>query len=199
MLHTPAQIKPQSFESRRNSSLFFFFTRGGCASCLRACLGARLLPQSYQYPNLSEGADRVGGQLRGDKECPFSGVTKSGRVWRKVSENDARSVGLPTSQWGEGSTPRWVCCAEKQRERESGTQGEWERDTKKERQKQKLCLLWRPQAHPREWCVCVGVSVCVCLRACVRVCVCACEKQNPSQTECLTIPLLLFLCVLTYY
>ena len=89
MLLTPAQIKPQSFESRRNS----FFTRGGCASCLRACLGARLLPQSYQYPNLSEGADRVAGQLRGDKECSFSGVTKSGRVWRKVPESDARSVG----------------------------------------------------------------------------------------------------------
>ena len=48
---------------------------------------------AYQYPNLSEGADRVGGQLRGDKECPFSGVTKSGRVWRKVPESDARSVG----------------------------------------------------------------------------------------------------------
>ena len=45
-----------------------------------------------QYPNLSESADRVGGQLRGDKECPFSGVTKSGRVWRKVPESDARSV-----------------------------------------------------------------------------------------------------------
>ena len=28
----------------------------------------------------------------GDKECPFSGVTKSGRVWRKVPESDARSV-----------------------------------------------------------------------------------------------------------
>ena len=55
-------------------------------------MGARLLPQSYQYPNLSEGADRVGGPLRGDKECPFSGVTKSGRVWRKVPESDARSV-----------------------------------------------------------------------------------------------------------
>ena len=41
---------------------------------------ARLLPQSYQYPNLSDGADRVGGQLRGDKECPFSGVTKSGSL-----------------------------------------------------------------------------------------------------------------------
>ena len=54
--------------------------------------GARLLLQSYQYPNLSEDADRVSGQQRGDKECPFSGVTKSGRVWRKVPESDARSV-----------------------------------------------------------------------------------------------------------
>ena len=92
MLLTPAQIKPKSFESTRN--LFsFFFARGGCVSFLRACLGAGLLPQSYQYLNLSEGADRVGGQLRGDEECPFSGVTKSGRVWRKVPESDARSVG----------------------------------------------------------------------------------------------------------
>ena len=55
-------------------------------------LGTMLLPQSYQYLNLSEGADRVGGQLRGDKEYPFSGVTKSVRVWRKVPESDARSV-----------------------------------------------------------------------------------------------------------
>ena len=76
------------------SFFFLFFTRGGCASCLRAFLGARVLPQSYQNPNLSEGADRVGGQPRGDKECPFSGVTKSGRVWRKVPESDARSVVL---------------------------------------------------------------------------------------------------------
>ena len=95
MLLTPAEIKPKSFESRQNS---FFFTRGGCVSCLRECLGARLLPQSYQYPNLSEGDDRVGGQLRGDKECPFSGVTKSGRVWRKVPESDARSVGQSVSR-----------------------------------------------------------------------------------------------------
>ena len=71
----------------------FFFNRGGCVSCLRACFGARLLLQSYYYLNLSEGTDRVGGQLRGDKECPFSGVTKSGRVWRKVPESGARSVG----------------------------------------------------------------------------------------------------------
>ena len=67
-----------------------FFYQGGCVSCLRACFGARLLLQSYL--NLSEGADCVGGHLRGDKECPFSGVTKSGRVWRKVLESDARNV-----------------------------------------------------------------------------------------------------------
>ena len=70
------------------------FTRGGCISYLHACLGVMLLPQSYQYPNLSKGADRVGGQLRGDKECSFSGITNSGRVWRKVSQSDARSVPL---------------------------------------------------------------------------------------------------------
>ena len=57
-------------------------------------MDARLLSQSYEYPNLSESADRVAGQLRGDRECPFSGVTKSGRVWRKVPESGARSVGL---------------------------------------------------------------------------------------------------------
>ena len=48
---------------------------------------------NYQYPNLSESADRVGGQLRGDKEGPFSGVTNFGRVWRTVPESAARSVG----------------------------------------------------------------------------------------------------------
>ena len=90
MLFTPAQIKPKSFELRQ--MFFLFFTQGGCISCLRACLDARLLLQSYQYPNLWEGTDHISGQLRGDKECPFSGVTKSGRVWRKVLESDVQSV-----------------------------------------------------------------------------------------------------------
>ena len=49
----------------RDGTLFsFFFTRSGCVSSLCACLVARFLPQSYQYPNLSEADDRVGGQLR---------------------------------------------------------------------------------------------------------------------------------------
>ena len=89
MLLTPAQIKSKSFESRRNSFFFSFLPR---VDAPRVYVRARLLPQSYQYRNLLEGADRVGGQLRGDQECPFSGVTKSGRVWRKVPESGARSV-----------------------------------------------------------------------------------------------------------
>jgi len=72
----------------------FFFLFYPVFTCvrLRACLG-KLLPQSYCYSNLSEGVDRVGGELRGDKECPFSGVTKSDRVWRKVPESHARIRG----------------------------------------------------------------------------------------------------------
>ena len=58
----------------------------------RVYVRARLLLQSYQYLNRSEGAARFAGQLRGDKEWPFSGVTKSGRVWKRVPESDARSV-----------------------------------------------------------------------------------------------------------
>ena len=37
-------------------------------------------------PNMSGGANSVGGQLRGDKECPFSGVSNFSKVWRKVDD-----------------------------------------------------------------------------------------------------------------
>jgi len=50
-----------------------------------------MLPPVLLVPKLSEGADRVGGQLRGDNGA-FCGVTNSGRVWRKVPESNARSV-----------------------------------------------------------------------------------------------------------
>ena len=59
----------------------------------------RALALGCFYSHISTGTFRgaltasVDGQLRGDKECPFSGVTKSGRVWRKVPESDAGSVG----------------------------------------------------------------------------------------------------------
>ena len=83
-----AYATPNKTENRlnREGTFFVFFYPGGCVSRLRACFGARLLPQSYQYPNLSEGADCVGGQLGGDKECPFSGVTKF-LIWHSLEED----------------------------------------------------------------------------------------------------------------
>ena len=86
---------------RIETELFFLFFLPG-ADAPRVYVRAWRLccfhsPIYSQYPNLSEGADRVGGQLRGDKECPFSGVAKSGRVWRKVPESGARSVVLTLS------------------------------------------------------------------------------------------------------
>ena len=58
-------------------------------------LGRHVASRVLLVSKLSEGADSFGGQLRGGKRsAPFSGVTKSGRVWRKVPENDAGSVGL---------------------------------------------------------------------------------------------------------
>ena len=105
MLLTPAQIKPKSFESRRNFFLSFLtgvdaphvYVRA-CALGLNMALGCLHSLIRDQYPNLSEGADRVGGQQRGNKERPFSGVTNSGRDWRRVPESDARSVNVHGNQ-----------------------------------------------------------------------------------------------------
>ena len=65
------QLKENQNCLKQEGTFFFsfFLPGGGCVSRLRTCLGARLLPQFYHCLNLSEGADRVGGQLRGDKEC----------------------------------------------------------------------------------------------------------------------------------
>ena len=46
--------------------------------CSVACT-VLLVPKSFG----AEGADRIDGQMCGDTEGPFSGVTNSGRVWRK--------------------------------------------------------------------------------------------------------------------
>ena len=62
-----------------------------------------LIPQSCSYPKLSEGADSVGTEQRGDTEWPLSAaVTSSARVWRKVPESDARSMGFSTGGGGGG-------------------------------------------------------------------------------------------------
>ena len=81
-------------------------------------LGARLLPQSHQYTNLSEGADRVGGQLRGDRvplqwrdqiwQSLEEGVGKqcSERASTAVSGESSRTAGQTPSQ-DRNWWPRW--------------------------------------------------------------------------------------------
>ena len=52
------------------TELFFFLFYPGWMRLMFACVLGQLLLQSYWYPNLSEGADHVGGQLRGAKSAP---------------------------------------------------------------------------------------------------------------------------------
>ena len=68
---------------------------------------AVLLPQYYLYPNLSEGADNVGGRLRGDMECPFNGVTNSGRVGERVPGTEAWIRAWSRSDY---SLACFICC-----------------------------------------------------------------------------------------
>ena len=75
---TPAQIKPQSFESRRNS---FFYP--GWMRLIYSLISTQTFRRA-----LTASVD----SCAEIKRAPFSGVTKSGRVWRKVLESNARSV-----------------------------------------------------------------------------------------------------------
>jgi len=88
-------VKPKLFDLRQNfflSHLLSFCTIGRWTSCLCVCLDAMLLPQLYYYPNLSEGANSISGQLYRDRECPYSGITNFGRVWRKVMKSNTWSA-----------------------------------------------------------------------------------------------------------
>ena len=59
-------------------------------TCVPRRYGASTVLLLKRCANISEGADSTksfrgefGGQIRGDKECPFSGVNGYGRVWRE--------------------------------------------------------------------------------------------------------------------
>ena len=97
MLLTPTQTKPKSFESQSEpspESKWNSFVYPGRMRLMFTCVLGRsvastvlLVPRPFQELTAS-----VNSQLREEKRCPFSGVTYSGRVWRKVPESDARSV-----------------------------------------------------------------------------------------------------------
>ena len=79
------------------TELFFFFFYPGWMRLVFTCVRAWALGCFYSHINTQTFrralSDRVGGLLRGDKGWGKSSVTKSGRVWRKVPESVARSVG----------------------------------------------------------------------------------------------------------
>ena len=95
MLFTLAQIKPKSFESRR--TLFILpgvdashvYVRGRALGCFHSLISTKTFRRA-----LTASVDSCA-----EKECPFSGVTKSGRVWRKVPESGARSVWTPMTDF----------------------------------------------------------------------------------------------------
>ena len=86
---------------------FFFFSPGTDAPYVYVRASTLCIFPTEQYastvlldlvhPKLSEGANSVVGQMHGDKECPFSGVTNYGRVWgtgagKRGVERDAHST-----------------------------------------------------------------------------------------------------------
>ena len=66
------------------------FVRADAPHVYVRALDTRMLPQSYQYPNISEGAEASTDSCAEIKSVRFSGVTSFGRVWKKVLESDAR-------------------------------------------------------------------------------------------------------------
>ena len=90
MVLTPAQIKPKSFESKWNS--FFFlprvdashvYVRAWALGCFRSVMGSTQTFRRALTASVDSCAEI--------KSVPS--VTKSCRVWRKVPESDAQSVG----------------------------------------------------------------------------------------------------------
>ena len=98
-LLTPAEIKPKSFEWRRNLLSFcfvlsFVFYPRRTRLMFRCVLRRYFASTDLVLVN-SRGVDCVGGLLLEDKEClAFSGVTSTGSVWRKWPESYARSVSI---------------------------------------------------------------------------------------------------------
>ena len=75
-------------------------------SCLRACLGARLLlPSQTFWRALTASVDSC---VEITSASIFSGVLNLGRVWKKVPESESRSVVRTTSSGEQASVTAWM-------------------------------------------------------------------------------------------
>ena len=73
----PAELKPESSESRRNFFSFFFYP-GRTRLVFPCMLGRDVASTVLLVPRSLVGGDSVDGQRLGDKECPCNDVTSSG-------------------------------------------------------------------------------------------------------------------------
>ena len=112
------------------------------------------------------------GQLRGDKECPFSGVTSCGRVWRKVLESDAQSVALLFTAFQKQVDLHntWSVAAAQE------VGGVKQLKTSLGKKSNTSCFGIVASQHLLS--SLLIATFCVCVRACVRasVCVCVCVR-----------------------
>ena len=86
MLLTPAQIKPKSLESGRNSFFFIFFFLPGVdvlhvyeSVWALGCFYSHISTQTFRR-TLTASVDSCA-EIK--SVCRFSGVTRSGRVWKE--------------------------------------------------------------------------------------------------------------------
>ena len=86
-----------------------FLTRGGCVSCLRRCSGRYCCFHSLTITRaLWEGADRVGGQLRGDEVAL---IQWRNQFWQSLEEGAAEFAFTPDlAQTCFGTTSQNMSC-----------------------------------------------------------------------------------------
>ena len=181
------------YATQIKGTLFFFLFMADVSYVYVRALYARLCcflgyvaSTVLLVPNLSEGADSVCRQLRGDKEYPFSGATSSGKVWRKVPESDARSVEGAGKQCSEcGFDPLWersVFISNDARNNDFGAG----------------CRGVSPRTPVCSLCLSVFLSLSLCVSVCLSGSFCLSSSVSLFLSVCLSVSLCLSVCLFLF-
>ena len=179
---------------------FYLRNHGYVCTWMLCCFHSLIYVISTQTFGLF--TDNVGGQLCGDKDCSFSGMSISGRVWRKVPES---KVGVGALVWNQTLEKMWrsanvlllhhkkipefetIFCGHILHFSRAVWYGHWYATWHHSSLWQWLVfqivalLWWYMMWHFK--------SVCVCVYVCVRVhvCVCVCEWVHAYVHVCMCI------------
>ena len=90
-------LVPQNHNRLRHEWLVFVGAQMALSSypATQIIAGISFITVHIAYPIINKNclnADSMHGWMCRDKECPFSGITNSGRVWRKVLKSEAWGV-----------------------------------------------------------------------------------------------------------